>query len=76
MTRSEKIRLIKGLLRGTIELDELAKPEIELWIQVIGADSYKHFKTEEILSKRDLIARSGLNRKIIRMDFVPGKTIL
>ena len=76
MNRNEKIRLIRGLLMGTIELEELAEPEIEVWIQVFGTDSYKHFKTEEILSKLEIVARENLHRKIIRMDFVPGKTIL
>jgi hypothetical protein len=76
MKRSEKIRLVKGLLLGTIELEELTEPEIEVWTQVIGTDSYKHFKTEEILSKLELVNREGLNRKIIRMDYVEGKTIL
>ena len=76
MKRSEKIRLVKGLLLGTIELEELTEPEIEVWIQVIGTDSYKHFKREEILSKLELVARENLNRKIITMDFVEGKTIL
>jgi hypothetical protein len=76
MKRSEKIRLVKGLLLGAIELEELAEPEIEVWIQVIGTDSYKHFKREEILSKLELDARENLNRKIIRMEFVEGKTIL
>jgi hypothetical protein len=45
MKRSEKIRLVKGLLLGTIELEELAAPEIEVWIQVIGTDVFRHFKT-------------------------------
>jgi hypothetical protein len=76
MKRSEKIRLIKGLLLGTIELEELTEPEIEVWIQVFRTDLYKHFKTEETLSKLELVARENLNRKIIRMDFVEGKTIL
>jgi hypothetical protein len=76
MKRSEKIRLIRGLLGGTIELEEFAKPEIEVWIQVIGTDSYKHFKTGETIAKSDLSGRERLNKKIIRMDFVKGKTIL
>ena len=76
MNRNEKIRIIKGLLLGTIELEELSEPKIEVWIQVIGTDSYKHFKTEEILSKLEIVARENLNRKIIRMDFVKGKKIL
>ena len=61
---------------GTIDLEELMEPEIEVWIQVTGRDSYKQFKSEEILSKLELVAREGHNRKIIRMDFVEGKTIL
>jgi hypothetical protein len=76
MKRSEKIRLIRGLLGGTIELEEFAEPEIEVWIQVIGTDSYKHFKTGETIAKSDLSSRERLNKKIIRMDFVKGKTIL
>lgn len=76
MKRSEKIRLIKGLLGGTIELEELAKPDIEVWIQVIGTDSYKNFKTGETIPKSLLSSRERLNKKIIRMEFVEGKTIL
>jgi len=76
MNRNEKIRLIKGLMLGSIELEELKEPEVEVWIQVVGTDSYKHFKREEILSKLELASRENLNRKIIRMDFVGGKTIL
>jgi len=76
MNRSEKIRLIKGLMLGSIELEELSVPEIEVWIQIIGTDSYRHFKTEEKLSKSDLDRRERINGKIIRMDFVEGKTIL
>lgn len=76
MKRSEKIRLIKGLLRETVELEELADPEIEVWIQVIGTDSYKYFRTGEIITSSDLGKRKRLNTKIIRMDFVEGKTIL
>lgn len=76
MNRNEKIRLIKGLLLGTIELEELTEPEIEVWIQVIGTDSYRHFKSGESLTKSDLSGREKLNKKIIRMDFVAGKTIL
>jgi hypothetical protein len=76
MNRNEKIRLIKGLLLGTIELEELAEQEIEVWIQVIGTDLYKHFKTEEILSNLEIAVRENLNRKVIRINFVKGKTIL
>jgi len=76
MSRSEKIRLIRGLLLGAIELEELAEPEIEVWIQVIGTDRYRHFKTEEKLCKSDLDRREAINKKVIRMDFVQGKTIL
>ena len=76
MNRSEKIRLIKGLLRGTSELEELSVPEVEVWIQEIGTDWYKHFKTEEKLSKSDLDRREAINKKVIRVDFVQGKTIL
>lgn len=76
MNRSEKIRLIRGLISGTIELEEFEEPKIEVWIQVIGADSYKNFKTEEILAKSELVNRERVKRKIIRMDFVQGKTIL
>lgn len=76
MNRNEKIRLIRGLISGTIELEELQEPEIQVWIQVIGADLYKHFRTDEILSKLELVNREGLNRKIIRLDFVMGKNIL
>jgi predicted RNA-binding protein len=61
---------------GTIELEELSAPETEVWIQIIGTDSYRHFKTEEKLSKSDLDKRERINGKIIRMDFVEGKTIL
>lgn len=76
MNRSEKIRLIRGLILGTIELEEFEEPEIEVWIQVIETDLYKHFKTEEIISKLEIVARENLSRKIITMDFVFGKTIL
>jgi len=76
MNRNEKIRLIRGLLMGTIELEEIAEPKIEVWIQVIGTDSYKYFKTGEIMTKSELSGRERLNKKIIRMDFVEGKTIL
>jgi len=76
MNRSEKIRLIKGLMLGTIELEELSVPEIEVWIQIIGTESYRHFKTEEKLSKSDLDSRESINKNIIRMEFVEGKTIL
>ena len=76
MNRSEKIRLIKGLMLGTIELEELSVPEIEVWMQIIGTESYRHFKTEVQLSKSDLDRRERINKKIIRMDFVEGKTIL
>jgi len=76
MNRSEKIRLIKGLMLGTIELEELKEPEVEVWIQIVGTESYRHFKTEEKLSKSDLDSRERINKKIIRMDFVEGKTIL
>ncbi len=76
MNRNEKIRIIKGLMLGTIELEELAEPVIEVWIQVIGTDSYKHFKTGETIAKSDLSGKERLNKKIIRMDFVNGKTIL
>lgn len=76
MKRSEKIRLIKGLLGGTIELEEFSEPEIEVWIQVIGTDSYKHFKNGETIAKSDISGRERINKKIIRMDFVKGKTIL
>ncbi|MBM3455543.1 MAG: hypothetical protein FJX80_10390 [Bacteroidetes bacterium] len=76
MNRSEKIRLIKGLMLGTIELEELSVPEIEVWMQIIGTESYRHFKTEVQLSKSDLDRRERINKKIIRMDFVQGKTIL
>jgi len=76
MKRSEKIRLIKGLMLGTIELEELSVPEIEVWMQIIGTESYRHFKTEVQLSKSDLDRRERINKKIIRMDFVQGKTIL
>lgn len=76
MNRNEKIRTIKGLLLGTIELEELAEPEIEVWIQIIGTDSYKHFKTGEKMTKSKLSGREKLNKKIIRMEFVEGKTIL
>jgi len=76
MNRNEKIRLIKGLMLGTIELEELSVPEIEVWIQILGTESYRHFKTEEKLSKSDLDRRERINGKIIRMDFVEGKTIL
>jgi hypothetical protein len=61
---------------GTIELEEIAEPKIEVWIQVIGTDSYKYFKTGEIMTKSELSGRERLNKKIIRMDFVEGKTIL
>lgn len=61
---------------GTIKLEELAEPEIEVWIQIIGTDSYRHFKTEEKLSNSDLDKRETINKKIIRMVFVEGKTIL
>jgi len=76
MNRSEKIRLIKGLMLGTIELEELKEPEVEVWIQIVGTESYRHFKTEEKLSKSDLDRRERINKKIIRMEFVGGKTIL
>jgi len=76
MKRSEKIRLIKGLLRGTIALKELAESETEVWIQVFETETYKHFKTGEIITKSNLKIREGLNRRIIRMDFASGKTIL
>ena len=76
MKRNEKIRLIKGLLRGTIEFEDTAKPEVEIWIQEIGTDYYKHFKTEEIAKRIDLERRERVNGKVIRMDFVQGKTIL
>jgi len=76
MNRSEKIRLIKGLMLGTIELEELKEPEVEVWIREIGTDRYRHFKTEEKLCKSDLDRRETINKKIIRMDFVQGKTIL
>jgi len=76
MNRREKIRLIRGLLLGAIELEELAEPEVEVWIQEIGTDRYRHFKTEEKLSKSDLDRRVAINKKVIRMDFVQGKTIL
>lgn len=76
MNRNEKIRLIKGLLIGTIELEELTEPEIEVWIQVIGTDSYKHFKTGEKMTESKLSGREKLNKKIIRMNFVKCKTIL
>ena len=61
---------------GTIKLEELAEPEIEVWIQIIGTDSYRHFKTGETIPKSELSGRKELNKKIIRMDFVEGKTIL
>jgi hypothetical protein len=54
---------------GTIKLEELAEPEIEVWIQIIGTDSYRHFKTEEKLSKSDLDKRGTINKKIIRRQF-------
>ena len=76
MKRSEKIRLVKGLLLGAIELEELTEPEIEVWIQVVGSNSYRHFKTGETIPKSELSGRKELNKKIIRMDFVEGKTIL
>lgn len=60
----------------TIELEELAEPELEVWIQVIGTDVYRHFKTGEKLSKSDLYIREKGKKKIIRMEFVEGKTIL
>jgi hypothetical protein len=76
MKRSEKIRLVKGLLLGAIELEELAAPEIEVWIQVIGTDSYCHFKTGAIYTKAAISKREGLNRQIIIMDYISGRTIL
>lgn len=76
MNRRGKIRLIKGLIMGTIKLEELAEPEIEVWIQIIGTDSYRHFKTGEISTKDDLLKIEKINRQIIRMDYVSGRTIL
>jgi hypothetical protein len=76
MKRNEKIRLIKGILRGIIEFEDTVKPEVEVWIQEIGTDWYRHFKTEEKLCKSDLDRRETINKKVIRMDFVQGKTIL
>jgi hypothetical protein len=61
---------------GAIKLEELAEPEIEVWIQIIGTDSYRHFKTGEISTKDDLLKIEKINREIIRMDYVSGKTIL
>lgn len=76
MNRKEKIRIIKGLMLGTIELDELTEPEIEVWIQVFGTDLYKHFKTEVTIPKSEIDRKETLNKKIIRLDFMKGKTIL
>jgi len=63
-------------LTGTIELEELSVPEVEVWIQEIGTDRHRHFRTEEKLCMSDLDRRERINKKVIRMDFVQGKTIL
>jgi hypothetical protein len=76
MKRSEKIRLIKGLLLGAIELEELTEPEIEIWIQEIGTDSYRHFKTGEVANSFNLENRERINTKIIIMNYVKDKNIL
>lgn len=57
MNRNVKIRVVKGLLLGTIGLEELEEPGIEIWIKVIDTDSYRHFKADEILSKIEVATR-------------------
>ena len=76
MKRAEKIRLIKGLIRGSIEPDELLAPEVEVWFQLIGSNLYKHSTSGETATVYDLQKRERISRKIIRVDFVSGKTIL
>jgi hypothetical protein len=61
---------------GTIELEEFKHPEVEVWIQIIGEGSYKHFKTGEIIEKSNFDSRDRLNKKFIILDFVKGKSIL
>lgn len=76
MTRREKIRIIRGLVRGLVKLEELSEPEVEVWVQTIDGQLYKHFGSDELVSRSDLQRRESPKRRIIMLDFVEGKTIL
>jgi hypothetical protein len=76
MTRSEKIRLIRALVRGAINPSEILETEVEVWIQETGKESYRNAKTGDIANRDILDKRNKANTKIIRMDYVQGKKIL
>jgi hypothetical protein len=78
MKRIEKIKLIKGILRGNISYDDVKPPEVEVWFQEIGTDIFEHFKTGEKLNVLELEKKSMTytHKNIIQIIFVEGKTIL
>jgi hypothetical protein len=77
MKRDEKLRLIRQLIKGTQKPEEL-KSEVEVWMRPIGKDFFKNIKYEETLTLGELNKRElavGVS-KLIKVEFVKGKTIL
>jgi hypothetical protein len=77
MNRYEKIKLIRGLVNGSVSPIEL-KRGIEVWVQQIGTNIYHNYvsnetSTFEVLKERESIIGDS---RLIVVQFVKGKSIL
>jgi hypothetical protein len=77
MNRREKLAIIKRLIGGSIAHEELKK-DVEIWMQESGKDLYKNIKSEETLTRVQLIERRLLfgKSRLIMLEFIKGKSIL
>jgi hypothetical protein len=76
MTRNEKIRLIKGLLTGSISQDELSPQVTKVWFRQIGFDTFKNATNPAEIISQDVANSFSAKPYNIIVDFVAGKTIL
>jgi hypothetical protein len=77
MTRNEKLRLIRGLVLGSINPLGL-KGEVEVWMQQPDKTGFKNIKSGEISDLGILKQRESLfgSSRLIIVEFQKGKTIL
>ena len=77
MNRREKLRLIKGLIRGSITSVEPTS-QIEIWIEEPGKDLFKNIQSGKILTREELDKRklNGGNSKLIVMEFKKEISVL
>jgi len=77
MNRREKLRLIKGLIRGSITSVEPTS-QIEIWIEEPGKNLFKNIQSGKTLTREELKRwdlKCGSLKSIV-MEFARWKTIL